>query len=181
MGDTREHGAGNYRAYARPWDNTLRGYFAGNAGVDSDILYTHLFGKGEHNHYQFDDAELWKIDERVKESNSGKAYLTFHGARMYSDAARLKVYQKSDTVPKVTKAIGLASLRSVLEDDAKFPAAKSELIEKQGWKVFDLPETELVHASMLLNKLPEIKFAHVEEVIEALKNRLEKRNDKYLI
>jgi hypothetical protein len=36
------------------------------------------------------------------------------------------------------EAIGLESLRSVLEEDAKFPVTKSELIEKQGWKVFDL-------------------------------------------
>ena len=42
-------------------------------------------------------------------------------------------------------------------------------IEKQGWKVFDLSETEHVHASILLKKLPDVKFAHVEEVIEALK------------
>ncbi len=95
-----------------------------------------------------------KIDERVKESKSGKAYLTFHGARMYSDAARLKVFQKSCTFPKVTKAIGLESLRSVLEEDAKFPATKSELIEKQGWKVLDLTEKEHVHASALLEKFP---------------------------
>jgi hypothetical protein len=51
---------------------------------------------------------------------------------------------------KVTKAIGLASLRSVIEEDAKFPATKSELTEKQGWKVFDLTEQEHVHASVLI-------------------------------
>ena len=46
-------------------------------------------------------------------------YPTFHGARMYSDAARLKVYEKSGTFPKVTKSAGLASLKTVLEEDAK--------------------------------------------------------------
>jgi len=39
------------------------------------------------------------------------------------------------------------------------------------WKVFDLTETEHVHAGMLLNKLPDVKFTHVEEVIEALKKQ----------
>jgi len=46
-------------------------------------------------------------------------------------------------------------LRTVLEEDAKFPATKSELIEKHGWKVFDLTENEHVHANLLLGKLPD--------------------------
>lgn len=135
----------------------------------SEILYTRLFGNGEHNLYQFDDAELLDIDTKIRDENLEKAYLTFHGARMYADAARLKVYEKSGTFPKVTKAIGLASLRSVLEEDAKFPATKSELIEKQGWKVFDLTATEHVHARILLEKLPDRKYAGIEDAIEALR------------
>ncbi|HWR59207.1 MAG TPA: DUF72 domain-containing protein [Thermodesulfovibrionales bacterium] len=137
--------------------------------IESDILYTRLFGHGEHNLYQFDDIELMEIDKRVKEKSRGEEYLTFHGARMYKDAARLKVYEKSGAFPNVTKTAGLASLRTVLEEDAKFPATKSELIEKQGWKVFDLTEEEHVHASTLLEKLPDGKYASAEEVVRALK------------
>src|SRR5659263_38607 len=96
-------------------------------------------------------------------------YLTFHGARMYSDASRLKVYERSGTFPKVTKAIGLASLKIVLEEDAVFPATKIELIEKQGWKVFDLTEKEHVHANLLLGKLPDKKYTSVEDVIGNLR------------
>ncbi len=137
--------------------------------VDSDLLYTRLFGQGEHNLYQFDDSELSEIERQIKEKRRGDAYLTFHGARMYSDAARLKVHQKSGTFPKVTKATGLESLKAVLEEDAKFLATKSELIEKQGWKVFDLTEKEHVHASTLFEKLPDRKYSGVQEVIGALK------------
>jgi uncharacterized protein YecE (DUF72 family) len=136
--------------------------------TDSDILYTRLFGHGEHNIYQFDDTELLDIDTKIRENNPKKAYLSFHGARMYKDAARLKVYQKSGTFPNVTKTTGLASLSTVLEEDARFPATKSELIEKQGWKVFDLTENEHVRARILLEKLPERRYTSVEEVIEAL-------------
>lgn len=139
--------------------------------TDSDILYTRLFGHGEHNLYQFDDAELLAVDMKIRDKNLEKAYLTFHGARMYADAARLKVYERSGTFPKITKAIGLESLRIILEEDAKFPATKCELLEKHGWKVFDLTKTEHIHASLLLNKLPDVKFAHVEEVIKALKKQ----------
>jgi hypothetical protein len=136
--------------------------------VESDILYTRLFGHGEHNLYQFDDAELLQIDRSLKVRAGNNVYLTFHGARMYSDAARLKVYEKTGTFPKITKAIGLASLKSVLEEDAVFPTTKSELIEKQGWKVFDLTEKEHVHARLLLEKMPEGKYASMDEVIKVL-------------
>lgn len=46
---------------------------------------------------------------------------------------------------------------------------KGELIKKQGWKVFDLTENEHVHASILLGKLPDRKYASVEEVMRELK------------
>ena len=136
--------------------------------IDSNILYTRLFGHGEHNLYQFDDTELAEIDRRVNEKRREDTCITFHGARMYSDAARLKVYEKSGTFPKVTKATGLASLKTVLEEDAEFPATKGELIQKQGWKVFDLTKTEHIHTGVLLEKLPDRKFAGVDEVIDAL-------------
>ncbi len=58
----------------------------------------------------------------------------------------------------------------------KFPATKGELLEKQGWKVFDLTETERVHASVLLEKLPDSKYAGIEEVIGVLNtNRIPSR------
>jgi uncharacterized protein YecE (DUF72 family) len=137
--------------------------------VDSDVMYTRLFGHGEHNLYQFDDAELLMIDRSAKERGGEKVYLTFHGAKMYSDSARLKAYEKSGKFPKVTKVAGLESLKSVLEEDAVFPATKNELIEKQGWKVFDLTEKEHVHANLLLRKLPDKKYTSVEEVIGNLR------------
>jgi len=133
--------------------------------VDSGIMYTRLFGHGKHNLYQFDDSELMKINSHAKERCGEKVYITFHGARMYSDAARLKVYEQSRTFPKVTKAVGLASLKIVLEEDAVFPATRSELIEKQGWKVFDLTEKEHVHANVFLGRLSDRKYSSLEEVI----------------
>ncbi len=144
--------------------------------VDSDILYTRLFGHGEHNLYQFDDAELTEIDRRVKEKSREKEYITFHGARMYKDAARLKVYERSGVFPNVTKTAGLASLKTVLDEDVKFPTTKSELIEKQGWKVFDLTEKEHVHASTILEKLPDRMYTSVEEVVRALKQHQSRQN-----
>ena len=87
---------------------------------------------------------------------------------MYSGAARLNVYEKSGAFPKVTKDVELASLKSVLDEDIMFPATKSELIEKQGWKVFGLTEKEHVQARSLLDNLPKGKYSNVDEVIKAL-------------
>jgi hypothetical protein len=105
----------------------------------------------------------------IREKSLRNVYLTFHGARMYSDAARLKVYEKSGTFPKVTKATGLASLKILLEEDTVFPVTKSELIENQGWKVFDLTENEHTHTNVLLGKLSDRKYSSVEEVIGDLR------------
>ncbi len=99
---------------------------------------------------EFVPVELLEIDRCAKEKSRENVYLTFHGARMYSDAARLKIYEKTGIFPNLTKADGLASLKLVLEEDTVFPATKSELMEKQGWKVFDLTENEHIHVGMLL-------------------------------
>ncbi len=97
---------------------------------------------------QFDDAELLDIDKKIHDKE--KAYLTFHGARMYMDAARLKVYQKSGAFPNLTITRGLESLKPVIEEDTKFPATRDELLQEQGWKVFDLTENEGFIFSILL-------------------------------
>jgi len=40
--------------------------------------------------------KLLNIDRSAKERGGGNVYLTFHGARMYSDAARSKCMKKAD-------------------------------------------------------------------------------------
>lgn len=132
---------------------------------ESDILYTRLFGKGAHNLYQFTDEELREIDEKVRDSGSKKAYVTFHGSKMYKDAARMKVYMETGEFPQVTKSIGLESLEEVLREDARFPATREELIAKQGWKVIGLDPGSNVHASEVLERLPEKKFFSAKDVI----------------
>jgi len=134
--------------------------------VESDILYTRLFGKGSHNIYQFTDEELKEIDEKSNRREYRRAALTFHGVKMYKDAARLKVYKLSKKFPMATKAAGPESLREVLREDAKFPATKQKLIEDQGWKIIDLTPERRVHASKLLQAIPEKIYNSIDEVIQ---------------
>jgi uncharacterized protein YecE (DUF72 family) len=135
---------------------------------ESDILYSRLFGHGLHNLYQFDDNELLEIDKRVGNSGSGSMYLSFHGGRMYKDAARLKVYRKGGKFPRVTEYTGVRALGEVLQEDARFPASREELIAAQGWKVIDVEGDRRIHAEVLLTKLDKGMYGSVEEVVEGL-------------
>jgi len=134
----------------------------------SDILYSRLFGKGTHNIYQPTDQELRKIDERASAKAYRKVMVSFHFVRMYKDAARLKMYKQTGKFPMATSSTGLKSLEQVLREDAKFPSQKQELIQHQGWKLIDLTEDTRVHASEILEKLPEGNYESVDDVIQTL-------------
>jgi hypothetical protein len=56
--------------------------------VESDILYSRLFGRGKHNIWQFTDDELLTIDHEIESINPRIAALSYHGVRMNMDAAR---------------------------------------------------------------------------------------------
>jgi len=135
---------------------------------ESDILYTRLFGKGKHNIYQFSDEELQDIEKKATKTEHKKVVASFHGLRMYKDAARFKIYKQTSKFPPVTKSTGLDSLKEVLSEDTKFPITRQQLIQKQGWKVFDLSPTKRIHASQILQKLPEKTYQNMGQVIQAL-------------
>lgn len=134
----------------------------------SDILYTRLFGKGPHNIYQPLDSELKEVDRVASKGNFKKAAITVHGNRMYKDAARLKLYKETGDFPMVTKSTGVNSLAEVLREDAKFPSTKAELVSHQGWKVIDLTKGKRVHASYLLNRLPDKAYNGINEIMDVL-------------
>ena len=134
----------------------------------SDILYTRLFGKGYHNIYQPLDSELKKVDKIASKGNIKKAYITMHSNRMFKDAARFRIYKDTGEFPMVTKSTGVNSIAEVLKEDAKFPSNKTELLSHQGWKVIDLTPNKRVHASDLLQKLPEKTYYGIDDIVEML-------------
>ena len=139
---------------------------------DSDILYTRLFGKGQDNIYEFDDDELRGIASRASAPKFEKSILAFHGVRMYRDAARLRAFLKSGDFPAITGQVGLDSLRTVLGEDALFPAGKAELVNLQGWKLFDLTHKSRVRSREYLSKLPEGTYSSLDSVISSLEGAL---------
>ena len=136
----------------------------------SDLLYTRLFGKGQHNIYQPTDGELVEIDRRASGSKSQKVAMSFHFVRMYKDAVRLKKYKQTGKFPMITRSTGISSLEEVLREDAEFPATKQQLIRKQGWKLFDMTETARVHAEEALQELPEETYNNIAEVMDKLEH-----------
>ncbi len=63
--------------------------------IDSNIVYTRVFGKGEYNIYPFTDEELVEIDKKITSKESDTAVISFHNVKIYKDAARYKIYKKT--------------------------------------------------------------------------------------
>lgn len=133
--------------------------------TDSDTVYSRVFGKGEHNLYQFTDEELLEVDRRITSKERDEAVISFHNVKMYKDAARYKIYKQRKRFPLVTGVTGRQSLQKVLTEDATFPSTRQELIKAQGWKVIDLTDKKRAHAHVLLERLPDRCFRSIEEVL----------------
>lgn len=136
---------------------------------DLDVTYSRLFGKGQHNLYQFNDYELAEIDRKAQDTDSKTVILSYHGARMHSDAARFKHYKGIGNFLSVTAYTGIDSVKAVLSEDITFPISKAELKAKQGWKVVDLTPDRRVHLSGVLANLPEKSYSSLDEVIKELR------------
>ncbi len=143
--------------------------------VEDESVYTRLFGPGPHNVYEFDDDELRSIDRAGQDAV--RAAFTFHGVRMYKDAARFLTFKRTGTFPSATGQRGLASLAAVLRPDARFPTTKDDLVQEHGWKVFDFNERLRAHASVLLATLPDRTFRRLDEVVRELARANPRRSD----
>src|SRR5256712_7693849 len=104
--------------------------------VADDTQYTRLFGPGPHNVYEFDDEELREIDRRGRDAV--RVAFTFHGVRMYSDAARFLTFKRTGAFPQATPARGLSSLEAVPTPAARFPPSKGGLVPPPRWEAVAL-------------------------------------------
>lgn len=131
-----------------------------------EVVYTRLFGEGEHNIYQFDDEELGAIDRAGRDATT--VAFAFHGVRMYKDASRFLTFRRTGAFPPATDAVGLAALEEVLAPDARFPADRDALVRDHGWKVIDVEEGRRAHARLLLDHLPAGSYPDLASVLHAL-------------
>jgi uncharacterized protein YecE (DUF72 family) len=133
-----------------------------------DVTYSRLFGKGQHNIYQFTDDELLDIQKNAEKTDSKKVILSYHGSRMFTDALRFKTHLATGNYPPATSTQGIESAKAVLSEDAHFPTSKNQLIKHQGWKVIDTNQNKTAHLSKYLEKIPEKTYNNITDVLEAL-------------
>lgn len=134
----------------------------------SPTLYTRLFGRGQHNVYQFTNQELAELDNTIAKQSIDEAVVTFHNVRMFKDAARFQIFKETQRFPPITPKVGHHSLRHVLLEDVQFPINTQNLIADQGWKVVDLSNNSTCHARDFLSLLPNRDFHTIDEVFSTL-------------
>ncbi len=137
--------------------------------VESDVLYARLFGKGEHNAWEFSDTELREIQAAARGHGGDRMVFAFHGVRMYKDAARFLSLETAGRVPPATRHLGVGAVREVLEPDVRFPTTKKALLARHGWKVITVPGRGNVHASELLRTLPAKVFPSLQNVLSSIR------------
>lgn len=138
-----------------------------NPTIESETLYTRLFGKGIHTLYQFDDDELKQLQGKVKGYCRKEAFLTFHSLTMYKDASRLKAYVDDGNFPSLKGPFGIEAIKIALMN-ATFPRSKQQLIKEHGWKVVSTSEEKRVHISKLLGRPSDRVYSHMDELLEEI-------------
>jgi len=138
----------------------------------SNIAYFRLHGLGkEIYYYQYTDEELRHLHELVKPFEAGgkEVYVLFNNLAMYDDGTRFMRYIESGKFPILTGAVGLESIKSVIER-TKYPVAKSVLLKRLGWKLVELEEGKQTRLDKLLKNLPSKSYSSVKEVLREIKS-----------
>ena len=140
-------------------------------GVSSSsrILYSRVFGHGDHTKWSFDTEELKDLAKKVEQVPAAKRYVTFHNLTMYEDASRMKniIGTGNDRIP--SHEIGIDSLKGALASaKVKYPATKAKLLSELGWKTYDAAKGRRVHVSKALEKLPDNEFQTFDDVLKSL-------------
>lgn len=136
-----------------------------------DIAYFRLHGLGEQMYYyQYTDEELRRLKELLTpfERDGKDIYVLFNNLSMFEDGLRFKEFLSKGVFPKLSAATGLASMKEVAEK-TRYPASKSMLLKRIGWKLMVLENGKQVRLGSLLNAVPSKTYKNVEELIKEVK------------
>lgn len=133
-----------------------------------ELVYTRLFGRGEHNLWQFTDQEIKNVNTKIVKQKARIAVVIAHTKKMYLDAARLKKHAEDGTFLRTTKKVGVEAVTEVLREDALFPCTKNQLILSQGWKVVDITLNRRERVSNVLKKIPNKTYKNLQTLEEHL-------------
>jgi hypothetical protein len=87
---------------------------------------------------------------------------------MFEDGLRFMEFLAKGKFPKVTGSVGLESVKSVV-GKTRYPAPKSALIKKVGWRLVEVEEDKQIRLADLLEELPSKTFKNAEELLNELK------------
>lgn len=136
-----------------------------------ELAYFRLHGLGERMYYyQYADEELKRLRKFVKplEAKGKEVYVLFNNLVMFDDALRFTGYLKTKSFPRITGVVGLESVRRVMEG-SRYPATKSVLLKKLGWRLVEVEEGKQVRLNGLLKDIPSKSYGNVEEALREVK------------
>jgi len=137
-----------------------------------EIAYFRLHGLGKQMYYyQYSDAELQRLKELVTLYKKGgkRVYVLFNNLSMFEDAKRFMEYLSKGVFPRITDAIGLASIREVAER-TRYPASKNMLIKKVGWRLVEVAEGKQARLDTFLTDLASKVYESAEELLKDIKS-----------
>jgi uncharacterized protein YecE (DUF72 family) len=141
------------------------------ASTDSKIVYTRVFGQGEHTKWTFSSQELKDLENKLNTVKAKKRYITFHNLTMYEDASRMRTMVKTgkDLEQSPNAPTGLASLKQVIaKGNMTYPVSKQTLIEEFDWKTYNPNRKERARVGEVLRRLEDRPYNSIEDVIQTL-------------
>jgi len=148
--------------------------FVAMPAYTSDIAYFRLHGLGKRlYYYQYTDEELKKLYETIKplETKGKVVYVLFNNLAMFNDGIRFLHYIENGEFPSLTGAIGLESIKNVIQK-TRYPTTKGLLLKRLGWRLIELEKDKQIRLEELLKNIPAKSYATVDEVLQELKKQL---------
>lgn len=143
-----------------------------------EIAYFRLHGLGKRMYYyQYSDDELRRLKELIKEyeADGKEVYVLFNNLSMFEDGLRFMEYLSKETFPKITSSTGLSSVKEVAER-TRYPASKSVLIRKLGWKLVEAEKGKQIRLDSVLAGLPSKTYKNVDELLDDVKAAMKIRD-----
>ncbi len=137
----------------------------------NNTAYFRLHGLGQRMYYyQYTDEELKKLHNLIKplETKKREIYILFNNLTMLNDSLRFKHYLKTNHFLSLTGAVGLESVRRVIEK-TKYPATKNLLLKRVGWKLVETEENKQIRLNELLKNVTSKVYENVEEVLREIR------------
>jgi len=135
-----------------------------------NIAYFRLHGLGRQlYYYQYTDDELRQLRKLVQpfERDGREVYVLFNNLAMFDDAIRFMHYVENGSFLSLTGAVGIDSVRRVIEK-IRYPIARSVLSERLGWRLVELEPGRQTRLEELLKPLASKSYGNVEEVLKEM-------------